>query len=73
MLDDAKKLADLKVENDEVVAMCYATAGEWPTDSTHTSFGMPAPPMLLLHLDKCGPDVGVVLSIYSASPLSLAP
>jgi len=51
LLEDAKKLADLKVENDEVLAMCYATAGEWPTHSTPTSFGMPARPMLQLHLD----------------------
>ncbi len=28
VLDDAKKLADLKVENDEVIAVCYALAGE---------------------------------------------
>lgn len=27
-LDDAKKLADLKVENDGVVAMCYMQEGE---------------------------------------------
>jgi hypothetical protein len=28
VLEDAKKLADLKVENDDVVVMCYANAGE---------------------------------------------
>lgn len=28
VLDDAKKLADLKVENDDVLALCYATEGE---------------------------------------------
>lgn len=28
LLDDAKKLADLKVENDDVVAMCFMQEGE---------------------------------------------
>jgi hypothetical protein len=28
VLEDAKKLADLKVENDDVVVMCYANSGE---------------------------------------------
>jgi hypothetical protein len=28
LLEDAKKLAELKIENDDVVAMCYQTAGE---------------------------------------------
>jgi hypothetical protein len=27
LLEDAKKLAELKIENDDVVAMCYQTAG----------------------------------------------
>lgn len=27
VLEDAKKLAELKVENDDVVALCYQTAG----------------------------------------------
>lgn len=27
MLEDAKKLADLKVENDDIVVMCYQDAG----------------------------------------------
>jgi len=27
VLEDAKKLADLKVENDDVVAMCYRNEG----------------------------------------------
>ncbi len=27
MLEDAKKLADLRVENDDVVAMCYRSEG----------------------------------------------
>ena len=28
MLEDARKLADLKVENDDVLAMCYKNEGE---------------------------------------------
>jgi hypothetical protein len=27
VLEDAKKLADLKVENDDIVVMCYQDAG----------------------------------------------
>jgi hypothetical protein len=29
ILDDARKLCDLKVENDDVIAMCYQLDGKW--------------------------------------------
>jgi hypothetical protein len=34
VLEDAKKLADLKVENDDVVVMCYQNAGANATGRT---------------------------------------
>ena len=30
MLEDARKLIDLKVENDDVLALCYLQPGPWP-------------------------------------------
>jgi hypothetical protein len=33
VLEDAKKLADLKIENDDVVALCYAQAGALETQA----------------------------------------
>lgn len=37
MLDDAKKLNELKVENDDVLALCYATGGKAHTRTCTSS------------------------------------
>jgi hypothetical protein len=44
VLEDAKKLADLKVENDDVVAMCYKNEGERGKTQEMQGLGTGAPP-----------------------------